>query len=178
MDRTQRGIAVGMVSALVTAVAFFVVTVTFGAASFASGASFELRASIVAASVLAPAISLGICIARLARHRFFSPEDINGSALTEGTARARLLQSILQNTLEQSVLAFSVYLSCAFIFPSRYLGAIPAAAAMFFVGRILFFAGYANGAPSRAFGFAFTFYPTVLLACAAVLFLFARGATA
>jgi hypothetical protein len=112
----------------------------------------------------------------LAKHRFFTPEDINGSALTEGTSRAKLLQALLQNTLEQLVLASSVYVSCSFIYPARCLVAIPAAAAMFFVGRILFFAGYSGGAPSRAFGFALTFYPTVLLASAAVLFLVTHGA--
>jgi hypothetical protein len=39
------------------------------------------------------------------------------------------------------------------------------------VGRLLFYTGYAGGAPSRAFGFGFTFYPTVLLGCVAIYFL-------
>jgi len=47
-------------------------------------------------------MTLLICIARLAKHRFFTPEDINGSALTSGTERARLLQALLQNTREQT----------------------------------------------------------------------------
>jgi hypothetical protein len=46
---------------------------------------------------------------------------------------------------------------------------------MFLGGRLAFFAGYANGAPARAFGFAFTFYPTVILGCATVFFLIMRG---
>lgn len=176
MDRAQRGVAVGMASALLTSAAILIIAVIFGGPSLASGASLELRAWLLAVSILAPAISLLICIARLAKHRFFTPQDINGSALTEGTPRAKLLQALLQNTLEQLALAFPVYLSCSFIYPSRFLGAIPATAAMFLVGRLLFFAGYSNGAPSRAFGFALTFYPTVLLACAAVFFLITRGA--
>jgi uncharacterized membrane protein YecN with MAPEG domain len=42
---------------------------------------------------------------------------------------------------------------------------------MFFIGRLAFFAGYAKGAPARAFGFAFTFYPTILLTIGTVWFL-------
>ena len=97
-------------------------------------------------------------------------------ALTEGTSRAKLLQALLQNTLEQLALALPVYLACSFAFPSRFLGLIPASAAMFFVGRVLFYIGYSGGAPSRAFGFAFTFYPTVLLGVVAICFLVVRGA--
>jgi hypothetical protein len=40
---------------------------------------------------------------------------------------------------------------------------LPAAAILFLIGRILFFLGYAEGAASRAFGFALTFYPTLML---------------
>jgi hypothetical protein len=176
MDRAQRDVLVGMAAALAAAAIILIMAVIFGGRGFAAGASPELRARLLAASVLAPAIALLICIARLAKHRFFTPDDINGSALTKGTARAMLLQALLQNTLEQLGLASLVYVSCSFIYPARFLGAIPAAAVMFFVGRILFFAGYSGGAPSRAFGFGLTFYPTVLLASAAVLFLVTNGA--
>jgi uncharacterized membrane protein YecN with MAPEG domain len=70
---------------------------------------------------------------------------------------------MLQNTLEQSCLAFPIYIAAPIVAPAALLPLVPAAATMFFVGRLLFFAGYANGAPSRAYGFALTFYPTVLL---------------
>lgn len=176
MDSEQRGVAIGMASALLTMVAILILAAIVGSARFASSASVEFRLELLAASLMVPATSLFICIARLAKHRFFTPEDINGSALTEGTSRAKLLQALLQNTLEQLALALPVYLSCSFIFPSHFLGLIPAAAAMFFVGRVLFYLGYSGGARSRAFGFAFTFYPTVFLGCAAVYFLVARSA--
>ena len=168
MDGTQRGVAVGMASALLVAVAIFIVVVIFAGHGIVSPAPLEFRLWLLAVSIIAPALTLFVCIARLAKHRFFTPEDIHGSALSGGTARARLLQSLLQNTLEQLALALPVYMSCAFVYPSRFLGVIPAAAAMFLVGRILFFAGYSNGAPARAFGFALTFYPTILLGCAAI----------
>ena len=176
MGSEQRGVAIGMASALLMAVAFLTLAAIFGEARIAPSASVEFRLELLAASLMAPATSLFICIARLAKHRFFTPEDINGSALTEGTSRAKLLQALLQNTLEQVALALSVYSACSFTFPSHLLGLIPAAAAMFLVGRVLFYIRYSGGAPSRAFGFAFTFYPTVLLGCVTVYFLVVHGA--
>lgn len=170
MDSTQRGVAVGMASAFLTAAAILGVVVIYAGRGLASPAPLEFRLWLLALSIMAPAFSLFVCIARLAKHRFFTAEDIHGSALSGGTVRARLLQSLLQNTLEQGALALPVYMGCAFVYPSRFLGVIPAAAAMFLVGRVLFFAGYSNGAPSRAFGFALTFYPTVLLGFAAIYF--------
>ena len=70
---------------------------------------------------------------------------------------------MLQNTLEQCCLAFPVYVATAIVAPASFLPVVPLAAGMFLVGRALFFAGYAKGAPARAYGFALTFYPTVLL---------------
>lgn len=175
MDSAQRGVAVGMASAFLTAVVVLSLAATFGGTLTAANSSVEFRLELLAASLIAPAAALFICIARLAKHRFFTPEDIDGSALTEGTSRAMLLQALLQNTLEQLALAMPVYLSCSILFPSHLLVLIPAAAAMFFVGRVLFYLGYSGGAPSRAFGFAFTFYPTVFLGCMAVYFLATGG---
>jgi hypothetical protein len=102
-------------------------------------------------------------IAMLARHRFFTPADIDGGGLSEGTSTAKLLQSILQNTLEQSVLALSVHAIWAAAMPSAWQAAVPAAAILFFLGRLLFWRGYSRGAPARALGFALTFYPTVAM---------------
>jgi MAPEG family protein len=89
-------------------------------------------------------MTLLICIARLAKHRFFTPEDINGSALTAGTERARFLQALVQNTLEQSCLAVPVYIATSIVAPDFLLPLVPAAALMFLVGRLAFFAGYAK----------------------------------
>ncbi len=176
MGSAQRGVAIGMASALLMAVTCLTLAAIFGEARIAPSTSIEFRLELLAAALMAPAASLFVCIARLAKHRFFTPEDINGSALTEGTSRAKLLQALLQNTLEQVALALPVYFACSFTFPSQLLGLIPTAAAMFLVGRVLFYVGYAGGAPSRAFGFAFTFYPTILLGCVAVYYLVVRGA--
>ena len=104
---------------------------------------------------------LAINIAMIARHRFFTPQDIDGGGLSDGTPRVRLLQAMLQNTLEQAVLAIGVHLAWASVMPAGWQAAIPAAAVLFAIGRILFWRGYASGAPSRAFGFTLTFYPSV-----------------
>lgn len=61
--------------------------------------------------------------------------------------------------------------------PPAWQAVVPAAAILFVFGRIAFVAGYARGAPARAFGFALTFYPTVfmLLASGVALILRAVG---
>jgi hypothetical protein len=121
------------------------------------------RISVALRSDVLLALWLGISIARLASHRFFSPEDIDGGGLTEGTDRANILQATLQNTLEQTVLAVLTHLAWAILMPASGLLTIPAAVALFLCGRVLFVRGYRGGAPSRATGFALTFIPTVLM---------------
>ena len=128
-------------------------------------------ASCTAADTLAHAASWDLIIAlcliasvgHQARHRFFTPADFDGSALTMGTDAARLNQAIIQNTLEQAVCAVVVHFAWAARMPCAYQTAIPAAVTCFVVGRICFAAGYSRGAPARAFGFALTFYPTVVM---------------
>jgi hypothetical protein len=101
-----------------------------------------------------------ISIMRVANYRFSSPEDIDGSGLTVGTSRVLVLRAILQNTLEQAVLAIVAYAIWAAIMPLTWLRAIPIAALLFVAGRILFARGYERGAPGRAMGFGLTAYPT------------------
>jgi hypothetical protein len=106
---------------------------------------------------------LAISIGLLARHRFFTPEDIDGGGLTQGTDTANILQATLQNTLEQTVLAVLAHLAWAVVMPLAWISAIPAAVVLFLIGRLLFVRGYRGGAPSRSLGFALTFYPSVLM---------------
>jgi lambda repressor-like predicted transcriptional regulator len=94
-----------------------------------------------------------------AKHRFFHPEDIDGSGLSRSSKQVNLLQATLQNTLEQAALAIPVYMAT-----SDDLQPLPLlSSAMFVIGRIFFWKGYSQGVPSRAFGFALTFYSTVTL---------------
>ena len=163
MDKTQLGVARGMGLALLTAAAAFAFSATYVARVWGVGSDLTSRATVVSWALVMPAFALFVCIARLAKHRFFTPEDIHGSGLTGGTDKAKLLQALLQNTLEQSCLALPVYIATSIVAPAALLPVVPAAAVMFLVGRLFFFVGYANGAPARAFGFGLTFYPTVLL---------------
>jgi len=109
---------------------------------------------------LLPILTLMISIMRVANHRFSSPEDIDGSGLTDGTPQVRVLRAILQNTLEQVVLVVAAYVIWAAAMPYGWLRAIPIAAALFVTGRVIFARGYAQGAPGRATGFGLTAYPT------------------
>jgi uncharacterized MAPEG superfamily protein len=136
---------------------------SFAATRLAPLSTLPSRLDAFALSLLPLAITLTVSIGRLAAHRFHTPEDIGGSGLTGGTDRARLLQAMLQNTLEQLALAVPVYAAWVLLSPAQLAGLCVAAALLFLVGRVLFFAGYARGAPSRAFGFALSFYPTVAL---------------
>ena len=130
----------------------------------ASRIAFALKADIVVILVLI------VTIGSLARRRFFTPEDIDGGGLGTGSNRARVLQAILQNTLEQSLLAILAHLTFAVTAPIGWLGLVPTAVALFAIGRVLFWLGYAQGAPSRALGFGLTFYPSVLLTILAAIF--------
>jgi len=171
MDKTQRGVAAGMAAGAIAGITGLFLAAFLTTNFLGPSAVLQDRLFIAALAALAPVFSLIFSVARLARHRFFTPEDINGSGLVAGTDTASLLQALIQNTLEQAVLAVPVYFCCAIVFPIEYLGTVVAGGAMFLIGRISFFLGYQYGAPSRAFGFAFTFYPTVLLAISAAYFI-------
>jgi len=74
--------------------------------------------------------------------------------------RVNVLRAVLQNTLEQSVLAVAAYVIWSAVMPLRWLRAIPPAAVLFCLGRVLFTTGYDRGASGRAMGFGLTAYPT------------------
>lgn len=171
MDKTQRGVAAGMAVGAIAGIIGLVFSAILTPNFLGQAIALQDRLFMAALAALAPIFALTFSVARLARHRFFTPEDINGSGLVLGTDTAGLLQALIQNTLEQAVLAIPVYFCCAIVFPTPYLGAVVAGGAMFLIGRIAFYVGYRHGAPSRAFGFAFTFYPTVLLAIGAAYFI-------
>jgi MAPEG family len=175
IDSTQRGVARGMVLAIALAIGVFAVFYVLQWPHFTSEASLVPRLKLAALAGLAPAAILLLCIARLAKHRFATPDDMHGSALTEGTERAKLLQALLQNTLEQTVLAIPVYLAASLVLRERFLPLVAAAATLFVIGRIQFFRGYAKGAPSRAAGFGLTFYPSVALLLSVVAVALLQG---
>lgn len=162
LSTPQRGVLVRMALGLLLTLICFgtVVLLNFPVPNAAALAS---RSQLFALSALLPAAVLAAAIGRLAAHRFFTPHDLDGSGLTQGTDRAKLLQALLQNTLEQVAVAIPVYAAWVALAPERFLAVAPASAGLFVLGRVLFFWGYNRGAQGRALGFSLTFYPTVVL---------------
>ncbi|EIC21663.1 MAPEG family protein [Thiorhodovibrio frisius] len=164
LTRNQVGVLKGILLGLAISISIILVGIFFDIFVIDDVLS-ETSLLIVAIKwSLLPAAFLVISIARLAKHRFFSPNDIDGGAgLSSDSERAQYLQSLLQNTLEQYVIALTVYLAWAAVMPAKWISVVPLAACTFSVGRVLFFSGFMKGASSRALGFALTFYPTVLM---------------
>jgi uncharacterized membrane protein YecN with MAPEG domain len=159
----QRGVLKGMIVGAGLTVIVIVGAILWGPQLLSPDASVSERLAFALRTDAFIALWLGISVALLARHRFFTPEDIDGGGLTRGTEMAQVLQATLQNTLEQTVLAVLVHCIWAIVMPSSWIAAIPAAAILFLCGRIMFLVGYRGGAPARAVGFTLTFYPTVLM---------------
>jgi len=169
LSRKQHGVLRGMAGGAAIAGAIIIFGIGLNPFGFSPQLSLEGRVSVAIQSSSLLAICLAVAIGRLARHRFFTPEDIDGGGLRPGSNRAILLQSLLQNTLEQSVLALLTYVAWAAAMPADWLSVVPLAAVSFMLGRLLFFAGYGSGAPSRALGFTMAFYPSLaMLLCIAV----------
>lgn len=159
----QRGVLKGMALGAATSVAVIIGAVLIEPMALPSGATVADRLAFALWADSFLALWLGASIGLLARHRFFTPEDIDGGGLSTGSETAKVLQATLQNTLEQTVLAVLVHLAWATLMPTSWIAAIPCAVILFVLGRVLFVRGYRGGAPSRALGFALTFYPTVLM---------------
>jgi hypothetical protein len=159
----QRGVLKGISIGAAITVVVIVGAILAGPMVLSPEATVAERLSFALWADVFIALWLGICIAVLARHRFFTPGDIDGGGLTRGSETASVLQATLQNTLEQTVLAVLVHLTWATLMPVSWMSALPAAVVLFLVGRLLFLLGYRGGAPSRALGFALTYYPSLLM---------------
>lgn len=152
MTGKQVGTAIGMAVGL---------ALTIGAFAWQGGRGLHVdRLALWAGCSAAAAFWLAFAVALLARHRFFSPEDIDGAGLTAASAGAQLLQALVQNTAEQTLLAALAY-AAWLLATTMAPGPAVHCAMLFSIGRALFFAGYARGAAARSLGFALTFYPTV-----------------
>lgn len=135
------------------------------------------RLNVAISCCLIPAFFLTVSIGRLAKHRFLTPEDIDGGGLSDGTPQAKILQSLIQNTIEQSLLASFVYCAWSVVMPAQWLSTVPSAALAFGLGRILFFTGYNKGAQARALGFTLSFYPSLVMLFAIIATLLWRQVT-
>jgi hypothetical protein len=159
----QRGVLKGIIFGATITVVVIVGAILARPMLLSPDATVGERLSLALLADVFVLLWLGISIGLLARHRFFTPEDIDGGGLTRGSETANVLQATLQNTLEQTVLAVLVHLTWAILMPVSWMSAIPAAVILFLCGRMLFVLGYRGGAPSRAVGFALTYYPSLLM---------------
>jgi len=99
-----------------------------------------------------------LVMGRLAERRFFDDGDALGEPVPRGSS-TDIDQRVLTNTMEQMVLALLLW-----PFAITYLGAVTVIVMGLAMGiaRLAFWIG-SHGFPGlRAFGFAATFYPTVL----------------
>ncbi len=119
-------------------------------------------------------IWLVAAVAAVARGRFFSAADIDGAGFGLPGARIALASAVLQNTLEQAVLAVTVHLGLASLLRGRELVLVLVLVGLFCAGRLAFWMGYRHGAGGRALGFGLTFYPSVLGLGVALLLLAIR----
>lgn len=115
----------------------------------------------VMTAFLAPGLVMAAMVGRLAQRRFFDEAIIDGGPLT---GAAEIDRRVLVNTTEQLVLALCIWPAAAVMLGDRGPGVIVALGAGFALARMAFWAGYRRAPALRAFGFAATFYPTVLVA--------------
>jgi hypothetical protein len=116
-----------------------------------------------AACAAAIAVWLVFALLQVSLHRLFTPADAPGPALSEATPALRLKLAFLQNTLEQVVLAAIAYLAFATSAPAEALPLLVLNVGLFWLGRTAFQFGHGKGMRGRAFGYALTFLPTLLL---------------
>ncbi|WP_111731898.1 MAPEG family protein [Roseovarius amoyensis] len=154
MER-RRAIAIGMGAGVLWAVAVLTV-----GAIWVRLPVFALMPTIMTA-FLAPGLVMAAMVGRLAQRRFFDDAIIDGGPLT---GAAEIDRRVLVNTTEQLVLAICIWPAAAVMLGEYGPGVIVTLGVAFALARVAFWAGYHLAPPLRAFGFAASFYPTVLVA--------------
>ncbi len=156
--REQRLVAASMLAAVVLTAAAFPFADHYWRESI--GMPTGERLLLAAKTDLFVVLALVIAISDVARRRFLSALDIQGSSVAPGSEQMRNASAFLQNTLEQVAVAVPAHFALA-LFYRGGAAIIPLLGALFCIGRVLFRVGYSHGAAARAFGFAITFYPSV-----------------
>jgi MAPEG family protein len=171
----QRRIVLGAALALI--VTIFVLAVGYGFVAMPPHGTMDLADRVVFALRvdIVPLLWLLAAIVNVGNRRFLSRDDIQGAGFYPPSERLAIPVAILQNTLEQSVLAIGAYVILATLLIGEELIILPLLALLFCVGRLVFWAGYGSGAGQRAFGFVLTFFPTVAAYALALLLLAHRG---
>ena len=109
-------------------------------------------------AMLPPGLVMAAVIARLAQRRFFDDAIIDGATFAPGSG-AEIDQRVLTNTTEQVVLALVLW---PFVAVTLGGAVVIAMGIGFAIARLAFWIGYHASPPLRGFGFAGTFYPTLV----------------
>ena len=129
LDAKQKAVLNGMLSGLVITLVVVLPAALVDLIDPPSDQALKYRLQILSVCLAMPAAMLVFSIARLARHRFYDPVDIDGAG--HETKQAKSLQAVLQNTLEQAILAALVYIIYATTAPINRLGAVLACSSVF-----------------------------------------------
>jgi uncharacterized membrane protein YecN with MAPEG domain len=149
----RSALAVGLSAACVAAAWLWLPPAWLGAEAdmaVADRLAYALRADLLVFLWLAG------CIRTVASIRFRSDEDRPGSAYGSPSARLAVPTAVLQNSLEQTVLAIGAHLVLATVLTGAEMVLLPVLVVLYLLGRVLFAVGYAKGAGARAFGMALT----------------------
>jgi len=151
-----------------TSIAFAVtVAAFFGAYRWLPGAvdlptDLAERLGFAALSWAGCCFVLLVAILLVSTGRRFSAADIGGQAAGPPSERLAVKAAFLQNTLEQTVLAAGFHFALAAVAGGAWLALLPVSAALFVVGRVLFYLGYERGAQGRSLGMSLTMLPSAL----------------
>src|SRR3954470_12311394 len=113
----QRGVLIGMSTGATITVVLVAAAILANPVHLSLETSLGDRIAFALKADAVIALWLAVSVGLLARHRFFTPDDIDGGGLTSGTKKANILQATLQNTLEQTVLAVLVHAMWAVMMP-------------------------------------------------------------
>lgn len=159
MKPMRRGILIGMIAGALWAPA-----VVFAPAFL--DIPYLPAPAVLPGAFLAPGLVLALMIGWAATRRFFDDALIHGAEPAPGSP-ADIDQRVLRNTIEQLVLALAIWPFAALTLG----GAVAIGLGLSFaVMRILFWIGSRLSPALRSFGFAATFFPTVLAGLWALLF--------
>ena len=173
-DREQQSVVRGVVSAVVFIVLSLATAYTWFPFMLGPFEGVSERLAFALKADIFVFVWLLAAVGQVANKRFFSPDDIQGGGLSVPSDQIRVPLSILQNTLEQSVLAVGAHLALSALLRDEEMALIVLLVVLFGIGRAAFWIGYKGGAGNRAFGFACTFYPTIAAFVLAAVLLIAR----
>ncbi|MEJ6788178.1 MAPEG family protein [Brevundimonas sp. BR2-1] len=149
----RSGLAILMTAVAIASARLWLSPPLLGAApdmSTADRLAYALKADLLVLLWLAG------CLRAVASIRFRSDADRPGSAYGAPSPRLAVPAAVLQNSLEQTVLAVGAHLVLATVLRGEEMIVLPVLVALYLVGRVLFALGYARGAAARAFGMALT----------------------